>query len=77
MSGVDLSSLNGPQQEGWHCALCNARLFADRSLGVHRIISCGQEIDVELWACRPDCHTAARNAQRNRRSCSYLPGWSS
>ncbi|MEU7151166.1 hypothetical protein AB0B15_24545 [Streptomyces sp. NPDC045456] len=51
--------LTGPQQEGWHCALCGARLYADRSLGIHRILSCGQEIDAELWACAPSCEAAA------------------
>ncbi|MFB1046759.1 hypothetical protein [Streptomyces chrestomyceticus] len=51
--------MTGPQQEGWACALCGARLYADRSLGVHRIISCGQEVEVELWACAPSCGEAA------------------
>ncbi|MEU7158910.1 hypothetical protein [Streptomyces chrestomyceticus] len=57
--------LTGPQQEGWACALCGARLYTDRSLGIHRILSCGQEIDIELWACAPSC-AAAASARRPR-----------
>ncbi|MFI0262555.1 hypothetical protein ACH4OW_26350 [Streptomyces sp. NPDC017056] len=72
---IDLRGLTGPQQEGWNCALCNARLFADRSLGVYRVVSCGQESRVELWACRPDCRTAARNAERLHAGRPRLPGW--
>ncbi|WP_328698552.1 hypothetical protein [Streptomyces sp. NBC_00342] len=55
-----LESLTFDQIKGWNCALCNARLLADRSLGV---FSTGHGVladPTELWACAPACGAVAR-----------------
>ncbi|MFF3264917.1 hypothetical protein ACFYWO_37870 [Streptomyces sp. NPDC002932] len=55
-----LERLTLDQIRGWNCALCNARLHADRSLGV---FSTGHGVladPTELWACAPACRTATR-----------------
>lgn len=64
MSEIDLGTLTGKQLDGYACALCGRRLYADRSLGVHRGTVLGQETSKELWACAPDCRTAAARRQR-------------
>lgn len=51
----DPKTLNGEQLQGWNCALCNARLFADRSLGKVTIDYGHVTETYELWACRPSC----------------------
>lgn len=49
----DPKYLSGDQLRGWACALCGARLFRDRPLGLVSDPFCGD--DVELWACAPAC----------------------
>ncbi|MGW5448680.1 hypothetical protein [Streptomyces asiaticus] len=60
--GIELSdpdTLTGPQLEGWDCALCGLRLFADQLLGTV-VWTCGSRPrEVELWVCRPLCKEAA------------------
>ncbi|HWU07557.1 MAG TPA: hypothetical protein VN520_14440 [Streptomyces sp.] len=51
---LDLSRLTLDQIRGWNCALCGARLHADRSLGTHRTSGLLCEA-TELWACAPTC----------------------
>lgn len=51
----DPDTLAGPQLEGWHCALCGRRLYADQLLGTV-VWTCGSRPqEVELWVCRPLC----------------------
>ncbi|MGC5401720.1 hypothetical protein ACPXCP_39025 [Streptomyces sp. DT20] len=57
-----LENLTLDQIRGWACALCNARLHADRTLGT---FSTGQGIladPTELWACAPACRSEPRTA---------------
>ncbi|MBU3868130.1 hypothetical protein KN815_29970 [Streptomyces sp. 4503] len=62
LPGIELpnpDTLTGPQLQGWHCALCGARLFADQRLGTVEW-TCGSTTEVvELWVCRPLCTEAA------------------
>ncbi|TGA88446.1 hypothetical protein [Streptomyces sp. MZ04] len=51
----DPSTLNGDQLRGWACALCGARLYADRPLGIATLVREKSTEDVELWACAPSC----------------------
>ncbi|MFJ2095522.1 hypothetical protein ACIOEW_40915 [Streptomyces sp. NPDC087901] len=56
---LNLARLTLDQIRGWSCALCNARLHADRPLGT---FSTGHGIltdPTELWACAPTCKAAA------------------
>ncbi|WLQ53702.1 hypothetical protein P8A21_39835 (plasmid) [Streptomyces poriferorum] len=56
---LNLDCLTLDQIRGWNCALCNARLHADRPLGT---FSTGHGIltePTELWACAPTCKAAA------------------
>ncbi|WNI34376.1 hypothetical protein [Streptomyces sp. ITFR-6] len=57
-----LESLTLDQIRGWNCALCNARLRADRPLGT---FSTGLGIltePTELWACAPACRAVPTTA---------------
>ncbi|WP_285574054.1 hypothetical protein [Streptomyces sp. RTGN2] len=59
---LNLAHLTLDQIRGWNCALCNARLHADRPLGT---FSTGHGILIdptELWACAPTCKAAAGSA---------------
>lgn len=51
----DPKLLNGDQLRGWACALCGARLFRDRSLGLVDDPMSSKGEYVELWACVPLC----------------------
>ncbi|AGP58157.1 hypothetical protein [Streptomyces rapamycinicus] len=54
----DSDTLTGPQLQGWHCALCRRRLYADQLLGTVNW-TCGSTTEaVELWVCRPLCKEA-------------------
>ncbi|MFH8371704.1 hypothetical protein [Streptomyces sp. NPDC018031] len=55
---VDTATLTQEQLKGWYCALCRARLFADRSIGTHTVSYGSTEELVELWACAPSCEAA-------------------
>ncbi|AEM86837.1 hypothetical protein [Streptomyces violaceusniger] len=62
LPGVELpnpDTLTGPQLQGWHCALCERRLFADQRLGMVEWTCGGTTEVVELWVCRPLCKEAA------------------
>ncbi|CAM5728917.1 hypothetical protein ADL28_42555 [Streptomyces violaceusniger] len=54
----DPDTLTGPQLEGWHCALCGRRLYADQLLGTVEWICGSRPQEVELWVCRPLCREA-------------------
>ncbi|MFD4551423.1 hypothetical protein [Streptomyces sp. NPDC058466] len=54
---LDTDNLNGDQWRGWACALCGARLYADRPLCKARDRS--GEL-VQLWACAPACPSKPR-----------------
>ncbi|WP_431043898.1 hypothetical protein ACQUSR_19695 [Streptomyces sp. P1-3] len=64
-SEVDVRRLALDQMRGWYCALCRARLFADRSLGRFEITFGRTTETVELWACAPSCE-AVRQATTRR-----------
>ncbi|WP_372346683.1 hypothetical protein [Streptomyces sp. KL116D] len=49
----DPARLTGDQLRGWACALCGARLYRDRSLGL--VPDPYTSEYVELWACAPRC----------------------
>ncbi|MFF1715850.1 hypothetical protein [Streptomyces sp. NPDC058268] len=51
----DPSSQNGDQLRGWACALCGARLYGDRLLGIYGVPRGETTAYVELWACAPSC----------------------
>ncbi|MET8683336.1 hypothetical protein ABZV77_03900 [Streptomyces sp. NPDC004732] len=53
----DVAKLNGYQVNGWSCALCGSRLYADRSLGTFVFVRAGHRYSVELWACDPPCRS--------------------
>lgn len=60
LAPVDWRTLNGDQLKGWACALCGARLYADRPIGKVTTHFRGREPeDVELWACAPQCDGVA------------------
>ncbi|MFE2428422.1 hypothetical protein ACFXJ5_17005 [Streptomyces sp. NPDC059373] len=61
----DLSALSQAQINGWFCALCARRLYADRSIGVHDIAYGSKTVPTELWACAPDCETTKQPAGRS------------
>lgn len=65
LRGIELpdpDTLTGPQLEGWHCALCGRRLYADQLLGTV-VWTCGSRPqEVELWVCRPLCREAPGGA---------------
>ncbi|MFE1934071.1 hypothetical protein ACFW95_27600 [Streptomyces sp. NPDC059474] len=52
----DPETLTGPQLQGWDCALCGRRLFADQMLGTVKW-TCGGVTteEVDLYVCRPLC----------------------
>ncbi|WP_331735364.1 hypothetical protein OG379_40615 (plasmid) [Streptomyces sp. NBC_01166] len=52
---LDLARLTFGQVKGWNCALCGARLHADRSLGIHCSGTGLLTEATELWACAPVC----------------------
>lgn len=54
---LDVTKLRQEQIEGWFCALCDRRLYVDRSIGVHDIPYGPNIVPTELWACAPDCET--------------------
>lgn len=54
---IDLTKLTLEQARGWSCALCGARLYADRSLGIHTADAGLLTDPTELWACAPACRT--------------------
>ncbi|ASQ95211.1 hypothetical protein [Streptomyces sp. 11-1-2] len=63
LPGIELpdpETLTGPQLQGWDCALCEQRLFADQLLGTVEW-TCGgvTKEDVDLYACRPLCKEVA------------------
>ncbi|WKX70868.1 hypothetical protein [Streptomyces sp. XD-27] len=64
---VEVQRLTLDQIQGWYCALCGARLFADRSLGLFELTFGRTTETVELWACAPSCE-AARQARAKRPS---------
>ncbi|MFI6876298.1 hypothetical protein ACIBL6_22990 [Streptomyces sp. NPDC050400] len=49
----DPKRLSGDQLRGWACALCGARLYRDRPLGLVSDPLNGEYL--ELWACAPRC----------------------
>ncbi|WP_143203579.1 hypothetical protein [Streptomyces sp. CB01580] len=54
---IDLTRLTLDQVRSWSCALCGARLHADRSLGTHTAETGLLTEPTELWACAPACRT--------------------
>lgn len=54
----DPATLKGDQLKEWACALCGARLYRDRFLGIVRHPHDGSR--VELWACAPVCPSVPR-----------------
>lgn len=58
--GFDPQAMTLEQLKGWYCALCHARLFADRSLGEYEIRFGDTTVSYELWACRPSCKKTAK-----------------
>ncbi|MFJ1839917.1 hypothetical protein ACIOJ9_39430 [Streptomyces sp. NPDC088175] len=54
----DLAQLTFGQAQGWNCALCGARLIADRSLGMFTHHGGLITEPTELWACAPACRNA-------------------
>lgn len=61
---LDVSRLRLDQIEGWYCALCDRRLYFDRSVGVHDVPFGSKVVPIELWACAPDCETTRRPTGR-------------
>jgi hypothetical protein len=53
----NLSRLRLDQINGWYCALCDRRLYRDRSIGVHDVPFGSKTVPIELWACAPTCET--------------------
>ncbi|AEM82622.1 hypothetical protein Strvi_2925 [Streptomyces violaceusniger Tu 4113] len=52
----DADTLTGPQLQGWDCALCGQRLFADQLLGTVEWTCGGAAKEaIELYVCRPLC----------------------
>ncbi|MER8155620.1 hypothetical protein [Streptomyces sp. NPDC094472] len=61
LPGIELpdpDTLTGPQLQGWDCALCGRRLYADQLLGPVKWNSGSTTEVVELWVCRPLCKEA-------------------
>lgn len=54
---LDVSALRQEQINGWFCALCDCRLYRDRSIGVHEVPYGSKTVPTELWACAPTCET--------------------
>jgi hypothetical protein len=54
---LNVSKLRLDQINGWYCALCDRRLYRDRSLGVHDVPFGSKTVPIELWACAPLCAT--------------------
>lgn len=57
---INLDGLTFDQVKGWNCALSNARLHADRPLGVFSTDQGLVTDPTELWACAPACAGPAR-----------------
>ncbi|WP_228923927.1 hypothetical protein [Streptomyces sp. DH7] len=55
LPGVDLERVTFEQAKGWRCALCDAILTADRSLGTFTAGSGLLTDPTELWACARPC----------------------
>ncbi|WJD99788.1 hypothetical protein [Streptomyces antimycoticus] len=59
LPGVELpdpETLTGPQLQGWNCALCKQRLFADQLLGTVEWTCGGVTTEaIDLYVCRPLC----------------------
>ncbi|MEV6130261.1 hypothetical protein AB0M05_26020 [Streptomyces violaceusniger] len=71
LPGIELpdpETLTGPQLQGWDCALCGQRLFADQLLGTVEW-TCGgvTKEAVELYVCRPLCNEARAARQAGGR----------
>ncbi|MFH8670178.1 hypothetical protein ACH4F3_35645 [Streptomyces anulatus] len=55
LPGVDLERVTFEQAKGWRCALCDAILTADRSLGTYTADTGLLTDPTELWACARPC----------------------
>ncbi|MDX3488377.1 hypothetical protein [Streptomyces sp. ID05-18] len=55
LPGVDLERITFEQAKGWRCALCDAILTADRSLGTFTADTGLLTDPTELWACAHLC----------------------
>ncbi|MFJ3601033.1 hypothetical protein ACIPRU_31675 [Streptomyces sp. NPDC090126] len=55
LPGVDLERVTFEQAKGWRCVLCDARLTADRPLGVFTTDKGLLTDPTELWACALPC----------------------
>ncbi|MFD0039292.1 hypothetical protein ACFVIZ_16830 [Streptomyces anulatus] len=55
LPGVDLERVTFEQAKGWRCALCDAILTADRSLGTFTADTGLLTDPTELWACARPC----------------------
>lgn len=51
----DLERVTFDQAKGWRCALCNAPLTTDRSLGTFTAATGLLTEPTELWACASPC----------------------
>jgi hypothetical protein len=54
---LNVAALRQEQINGWYCALCDRRLYRDRSIGVHDVPYGSKIVPTELWACAPDCES--------------------
>ncbi|MFI7086545.1 hypothetical protein ACIBUR_23480 [Streptomyces anulatus] len=55
LPGVGLERVTFEQAKGWRCALCDAILTADRSLGTFTADTGLLTDPTELWACARPC----------------------